>query len=353
VSVPVRIDQLCVALGGRTILDHVDLDVPAGSFVTLLGPSGSGKTTTLNVLAGFLDADSGSVRLGDTPINTLAPHQRGIGVVFQNYALFPHLSVTDNVAFPLRARKVASAERRRKVAEALALVHLPDVGDRPVHSLSGGQQQRIALARALVFSPSLLLLDEPLAALDKQLRETMQLELKRIQAESGVTTIAVTHDQVEALSMSDLVAIMEDGRIAQVGSPEDVYRRPASRFVAQFLGEANLVPVRDGEVAALRTRTTSGARDGMAVVRPEDLCLQMTADPNSVRATVRDVTFQGSRVRVTTEVAGCDQQVIVSVAPHELPGLPAPGEELHVRHRGTAVHALPMPSAAHVREPVA
>ncbi|WP_218617512.1 ABC transporter ATP-binding protein [Cryptosporangium aurantiacum] len=329
------IDRLTVDLGGARILDEVSLTVPAGCFATLLGPSGSGKTTTLNVLAGFTDPGSGDVRIGGRSLTGVPPHRREIGVVFQNYALFPHLSVGRNIEFPLLARKVDRATRRERVAEALRLVHLPDVADRSVRSLSGGQQQRIALARALVFAPQLLLLDEPLAALDKQLREAMQLELKRIQRETGTTTIAVTHDQVEALSMSDIVAIMQDGKIVQVGSPEEVYRRPATRFVAGFLGEANLLPVVDGKTA-LFGNPVDGS--GTTVLRPEDLELTAADHPGTVAATVTEVVYQGARLRLT--VAADGTPIVVSAVPGDLAHRPEIGDAVGVRHRGGELRAL-------------
>jgi putative spermidine/putrescine transport system ATP-binding protein len=315
-SVDVTIDRLCVSLGGERILNEVSLHVPAGSFVTLLGPSGSGKTTTLNVIAGFVGKESGTVRLGEQVIDDLPPHERNIGFLFQNYALFPHMTVAKNIEFPLIARKVPSPQRRKQVAEILELVRLPKVAKRSVRSLSGGQQQRIALARALVFGPQVLLLDEPLAALDKQLRETMQLELKRIQHETGTTTIAVTHDQVEAMSMADAVAIMNGGRLVQIGTPEDVYRRPADLFVATFLGEANLLPVEGGRVRAFGTPVAAGVADPVAVVRPEDVDVVDAATPGAVRATVLSEVFQGTRRRLTLRVGGIEQPVVVSATPH-------------------------------------
>ncbi|WP_240746647.1 ABC transporter ATP-binding protein [Cryptosporangium phraense] len=332
----VVIDDLSVHLGGARILDGVSLTVPAGCFATLLGPSGSGKTTTLNVLAGFTEPSAGDVRLGDRSLIGVPPNRRDIGVVFQNYALFPHLSVGRNVEFPLIARKLDQASRRAKVAAVLELVHLPDVADRSVRSLSGGQQQRIALARALVFEPNLLLLDEPLAALDKQLREAMQLELKRIQRETGTTTVAVTHDQVEALSMSDLVAILHEGRIVQVGSPEEVYRRPATRFVAQFLGEANLLPVVDGRAALFGL--PSGGAGSTTVLRPEDLELTAADHPGTVAARVTEVVYQGARLRLT--VLAEETSLVVSAVPGALPDAPVVGDAVGVRHRGGELRSL-------------
>ncbi|MCW2942411.1 MAG: putative spermidine/putrescine transport system ATP-binding protein [Actinomycetia bacterium] len=337
-SVSVSITALIVHLSGTRILDQVDLIVPAGSFVTLLGPSGSGKTTTLNVLAGFAETTSGHVMLGDRPLDGLPASKRDIGFVFQNYALFPHLTVAQNVEFPLLARKIPKERRRELVAGALELVHLPETGPRPVRSLSGGQQQRIALARALVFSPSLLLLDEPLAALDKQLREAMQIELKRIQRETGTTTIAVTHDQAEALSMSDLVAIMNGGRIEQVGSPEEVYRRPATRFVAEFLGEANLLEVRSGRVEAFGL-PVQGAAEGTTIIRPEDLVLTDAATA-TVKATVTGVVYQGSRLRLSATADGCTRPLVVTAVPGELPETPAAGDQIGLRHRGGELRTL-------------
>ncbi|MEU5877036.1 ABC transporter ATP-binding protein [Spirillospora sp. NPDC047279] len=332
-SATVEIKELGVELSGTRILDGVDLTVPAGSFVTLLGPSGSGKTTTLNVLAGFVAATSGEVLLGGRPLGGVPVGRRDIGFVFQNYALFPHLNVARNIEFPLLARKVGRQRRREMVATALELVQLPGTGDRAVSSLSGGQQQRVALARALVFGPALLLLDEPLAALDKQLREAMQIELKRIQRETGTTTVAVTHDQVEALSMSDLVAIMQDGRIEQVGTPEEVYRRPATPFVAGFLGEANLLPVRGGRCAAFGL-PVEGAAEGVTVLRPEDFVLTAAVTDGAVGGTVTETVYQGARLRLSVTVDDCARPLVVSVLPGEHPVAPAAGDRIGLRHRG-------------------
>src|SRR5215467_6167348 len=230
---------------GTTAVDAIDLDVGSGEFVTLLGPSGSGKTTTLMMVAGFTTPSEGEIAIDGRPITGMAPEHRNIGVVFQNYALFPHMTVSDNVAFPLKMRRQPSAEIRGRVGRALDLVHLAGLGERLPRQLSGGQQQRVALARALVFDPGLLLMDEPLGALDRNLREQMKIEIKRIHRDVGVTVLYVTHDQEEALTMSDRVALMNRGRIAQLGSAEDLYERPANRFVARFIGESNLL---DGRV---------------------------------------------------------------------------------------------------------
>jgi putative spermidine/putrescine transport system ATP-binding protein len=337
-SVSVVVGGLTVELSGRRILDGIDLTVAAGTFLTLLGPSGSGKTTTLGALAGFTPTCGGTISLDGRAIDGVPAHRRDIGYVFQNYALFPHMTVARNVEYPLLARGVDRARRRELVAGALELVQLGHTGPRSVRSLSGGQQQRIALARALVFAPALLLLDEPLAALDKQLREAMQLELKRIQREVGTTTIAVTHDQVEALSMSDVVAIMNHGRIEQVGTPEEVYHRPATRFVAEFLGEANLLPVRDGVVTPFGL-AVDGDREGTAVIRPEDLRLTPADTPDAVGATVTEVVYQGARLRISAQADGVAAPLVVSAAPSEVTR-PVPGDRIGLRYRGTGLRTL-------------
>jgi putative spermidine/putrescine transport system ATP-binding protein len=345
-SVNVTFENLTVDLGGNRILDGVNLDIPAGSFVTLLGPSGSGKTTTLNVLAGFVEPSGGTVRVDGRPIDNVPAHARNIGFLFQNYALFPHMSVGENIAFPLRARKIPAAKRKEMVAEALRLVRLPGMESRSIRSLSGGQQQRVALARALVFKPKLLLLDEPLAALDKQLREAMQLELKRIQLETGTTTIAVTHDQVEAMSMADLVAIMDKGRLVQVGSPEEVYRRPANLFVATFLGEANLLPVSGGRVTGFRHNGSTSRDEGIGVVRPEDVVIRPEAADDTVPGRVELSVFQGNRWRVSVRCPGRDTPVVVSVPPGGTG--PRIGEEVHVAIGVERIHVVPASTGTQV-----
>lgn len=338
-SVDVTLENLTVHLGGTRILDGIDMEIPAGSFVTLLGPSGSGKTTTLNVLAGFVERSAGHVQVGGKTIDDVPTHERNIGFLFQNYALFPHMNVGDNIAFPLQARKIPAAKRQQMVADALQLVQLPGMEGRAISSLSGGQQQRVALARALVFNPTLLLLDEPLAALDKQLREAMQLELKRIQLETGTTTVAVTHDQVEAMSMADLVAILNAGRLAQVGTPEEVYRRPADLFVATFLGEANLMPVVNGRVVGFRHQATPSLSAGTGVVRPEDILLFAEPQDDTAPGRVELSVFQGTRRRVSVRCAGFDRPLVASLPPDLLPV--RVGDEVHVALRGRSLHVVP------------
>ena len=327
-SVPVTLDRISVSLGGRSVLDELSLEVAAGEFLTLLGASGSGKTTLLSVVAGLVQQSSGSVSIGGDEVSRLPPEARDVGVVFQSYALFPHLSVAENVAFPLRARRVPAAERSRRVEEALELVQLGGFGPRPANRLSGGQQQRVAVARALVFNPRLLLLDEPLAALDEGLRRTVRDELRRIQAEVGVTTIAVTHDQTEAMGMSDRVALLHEGRIAQVGTPEELYRRPESLYVAQFLGEASILPVVDGVVPALDLRLPHRGR-GLAVIRPEAIGVVEAGAVGQGRcsATVGAVDFEGASYRVVLHADTPDggHRLLATVAAehrseHLLPG---------------------------------
>ena len=261
-------------------VDGVSLDIRSGEFLTLLGPSGSGKTSTLMMIAGFESPTAGDIAIDGTSVVAMPPYRRNIGMVFQNYALFPHLTVEDNIGFPLKQRGMPKAERAKLVAEALELVHLPGYGARYPRQLSGGQQQRVALARAIVFKPRLLLMDEPLGALDKQLRENLQLEMRRLHADLGITFIYVTHDQEEALTMSDRIAVMNDGKVAQVGSPEDLYDRPTSRFVAGFIGESNFLP------AVVR-----GLEDGVVVAE---------CDGATVRALCPGRPARGDKVTLTT-----------------------------------------------------
>jgi spermidine/putrescine transport system ATP-binding protein len=288
------IDTAAVALrgivkrfGDVAAVDHVDLDIADGEFFALLGPSGCGKTTTLRMIAGLEFPTEGSLKIFGDEVGTLPPNKRPVNTVFQSYALFPHLSVTDNVAFGMRMRKVAKAEARRRAGEALELVQLGNFGNRKPAQLSGGQQQRVALARAIVNQPKVLLLDEPLAALDLKLRQGMQAELKSIQRELGITFVFVTHDQEEALTMSDRIGVMHQGQLLQVGGPEDIYERPSSRFVADFIGRTNFLPgtVADANTVVLENGTRlqapaeflAGLAAGSSVslsIRPERLdCL--------------------------------------------------------------------------------
>src|ERR1051326_4704279 len=238
----VRLRKLSKTYSGLAAVDGISFDVPAGAFVSLLGPSGSGKTTTLNLIAGFLTPDAGDILIDDRSVADVPPHKRNIGMVFQSYSLFPHMTVADNVGFPLRMRsKLNRQAAQKRIAEMLALVQLSHLGARYPRQLSGGQQQRVAMARALVSAPRLLLMDEPLGALDKKLREQMQAEIRRIHRSVGTSVVYVTHDQSEALTMSDLVVVMHRGRIAQIGTPRALYESPADAFVADFIGDSNLL----------------------------------------------------------------------------------------------------------------
>jgi putative spermidine/putrescine transport system ATP-binding protein len=288
----------------------VDLDIADGEFFALLGPSGSGKTTILRIVAGFEQPTAGTVLLGGRDVTRVAPFDRDVNTVFQDYALFPHMTVAQNVGYGLRVKGIGKAPRQRRVAEALAMIRLDEFGDRKPAQLSGGQRQRVALARALVNRPRVLLLDEPLGALDLKLRQDMQLELKRIQREVGITFVCVTHDQEEALTMSDRIAVMNDGRIEQVGTPADVYERPNSAFVAGFVGTSNLLTGAAAQAVL--------GRDGVFSIRPEKITLSLQSDrpeasPGLARADGRvvEVIYVGS---VTRFVVALDAGVRLVVA---------------------------------------
>jgi putative spermidine/putrescine transport system ATP-binding protein len=304
---------------GHTLaVRNLTLDVSRGEFLTMLGPSGSGKTTTLNMLAGFERPTRGTIMLAGRPVDRLPPYQRNIGMVFQNYALFPHMTVAENVAFPLSVRGVGRADTAERVQRALASVRLESFGARRPTQLSGGQQQRIALARALVFQPSLVLMDEPLGALDKKLREQMQIEIKQLQERLGLTVVFVTHDQSEALTMSDRVAVFHDGRVVQHGTPDELYRHPQDPFVAGFIGENNML---SGTAASVDTTAVEVALPGgmrlratpvqrlapgapvIVAVRPEAIRLAEDGVPaeNSCRARVQSRIYHGDHLRLLTE----------------------------------------------------
>ena len=283
----IQIRGLRKTFGSVTAVAGITLDIESGEFITLLGPSGSGKTTVLRMIAGFENPDEGVITLGEEEITHLPPFDRDVNTVFQDYALFPHMTIQENVEYGLRTRKVAKVERARQALEAITSVKLAHVADRLPHQLSGGQRQRIALARALVLRPKVLLLDEPLGALDRQLREEMQIELKRIQREAGITFIFVTHDQEEAMRMSDRIVVFNEGRIEQVGTPEEVYERPATRFVAGFLGVSNIL---EGEAS----RAVGGSGTSISI-RPE----RIRIEPDSYKPSGEESALVG----LLTEVA--------------------------------------------------
>jgi putative spermidine/putrescine transport system ATP-binding protein len=288
----IRLRGLVKRYGSQVAVDGVDLDVRRGEFFTLLGPSGSGKTTTLRMIAGFERPDEGTVELAGEEVSGRPPFERDVNTVFQDYALFPHLSVADNIAYGLRIQKVPKPERRTRVGEALEMVRLPDLGARRPSQLSGGQRQRVALARAIVNRPRVLLLDEPLGALDLKLRQEMQVELKRIQQEVGITFVYVTHDQEEALTMSDRLAVFNEGRIEQVGAPAEVYEHPASEFIAGFVGVSNVLE-------------RGGRR---FTIRPEKVrLLNGGASPDGLHTepgVVRDVAYAGMVTRYLVDLEG-------------------------------------------------
>ena len=313
--------------GESLVVKNLNLDIAAGEFLTMLGPSGSGKTTCLMMLAGFETATHGDIELGGRPINNIPPHKRGIGMVFQNYALFPHMTVGENLAFPLNVRSMPKAEVEEKVRSVLDMVQMLTFIDRKPAQLSGGQQQRIALARALVFSPELVLMDEPLGALDKQLREHMQYEIKHIHENLGVTVVYVTHDQSEALTMSNRIAVFDDGVIQQLADPVTLYEKPENSFVAQFIGENNQMvgtvkSVSNGiatikldssaEVKALAVNIGGVGSRTMLSVRPERCVVstKKSATVSRLDAKIEELIYLGDHIRCRMNVAGDDQFIM-------------------------------------------
>jgi putative spermidine/putrescine transport system ATP-binding protein len=327
----IRLQGLVKRFGDVAAVDHVDLDVAHGEFFTMLGPSGSGKTTTLRLIAGFELPDAGTIELGGRDVSRVPPYARDVNTVFQDYALFPHMTVQENVEYGLRIKKVARAERRRRASEALTMVRLEGYGARKPGQLSGGQRQRVALARAIVNSPRVLLLDEPLGALDLKLRQEMQVELKQIQSEVGITFVYVTHDQEEALTMSDRLAVFNEGRIEQVGTPAEVYEHPANAFVAGFVGVSNLLE-----------------RDGRRItVRPEKIRILREDEPTDgltvERGTIRDVAYVGmvTRFTVALEGGGVLQVVRQNLETSSQEALELGGREVRVGWRDEQSQAVP------------
>lgn len=328
--------------GETLVVKSLDLDIHRGEFLTLLGPSGSGKTTCLMMLAGFEFPTGGEIRLDGELLNNVPPHKRNIGMVFQNYALFPHMTVGENVAFALRARREPKAGWARRVADALAMVELGGYEQRRIASLSGGQRQRVALARAMVFEPQLILMDEPLSALDKQLRETMQIELRRLHRRLGATIIYVTHDQREALTMSDRVAVLRNGKLVQIDTPERLYDRPCNAFVASFIGEATLLPVtRAGEDmvrlgdSVLRASAPLPHADTLLLaVQTEKLVIADAGTPsttNRLSARVTEVLYQGESLRVFATLPDGTALSLRQPGNHEArQRIPAPGAMISV-----------------------
>ena len=332
-DIAVKLRDVTKTFGEVHALKDATLCVRRGELMTLLGPSGCGKSTLLNLIAGFLTPDRGELEIDGHRVTDIPPYKREIGMVFQNYALFPHMSAADNVGYGLRMRRLAKREVVRRVADALALVRLSGIENRRPHQLSGGQQQRVALARALVISPKVLLLDEPLSALDRSLRASMQVEIKEIQRQLGVTALFVTHDQSEALSLSDRIAVMFDGQIRQIGTPADIYRRPSDRFVASFVGDVNVLRARLGSIdqttatislgaqsIPVATGPLAGSKPGDPVdlfVRPEQLRLSATGEPMAAQGTVTTHIYQGAHVDlyVLSPVASGGRLLVRSAEP--------------------------------------
>ncbi len=333
--------------GETLVVKDLNLSMPKGEFLTMLGPSGSGKTTCLMMLAGFETATHGDIRLDGNPINNIPPHKRGIGMVFQNYALFPHMTVAENLSFPLEVRKMGKSDREAKVKRALDMVQMGAFGGRRPAQLSGGQQQRIALARALVFEPELVLMDEPLGALDKQLRETLQFEITRLAHDLGITVVYVTHDQTEALTMSDRVAVFEAGRIQQLAPPDELYEAPINSFVAQFIGENNTL---EGAVTAIQGDTCTVKLDSGDIIdakpvnvscigertkvsiRPERVEFnreRLHADAHTLKAEVLEFIYMGDIFRTRLRVAGTDDFIVKTRNAPDQRRL-TPGEQIEI-----------------------
>jgi spermidine/putrescine transport system ATP-binding protein len=338
--------------GSDTALATMDLDIRDGEFFCLLGPSGCGKTTTLNIIGGFVEPSSGIVRIGAADVTKLPPNRRPVNTVFQSYALFPHLTVIDNVAFGLRMARIPKTERRAQAQAALDLVGLTTFSERAVSQLSGGQAQRVAIARALVNKPKVLLLDEPLGALDLKLRKRLQTELSIIQRQVGTTFVFVTHDQEEAMALADRIAIMNDGRIEQIGTPEEIYRHPISRFAADFIGESNILHGhRLGDAFILENNTpvplphnAPGSVTSL-VVRPEAL----RVDPSGfLAATVLSHAYLGSTSRLVMELENTDMRVTSTLNDHDLSALNGgplePGQRVRLSWSQHAAHPLAEPA---------
>jgi spermidine/putrescine transport system ATP-binding protein len=363
--VVIAIDDVSKRFGDVVAVSHASLEVRRGEFFALLGPSGCGKTTLLRLIAGFETVTSGAIRLEGNDVSRVPPYRRNVNTVFQQYALFPHLSVADNVAFGPRMHRGDPAEVQARVAAMLDVVRLAGLADRRPSELSGGQRQRVALARALINQPSALLLDEPLSALDLKLRQAMQVELKRIQREVGITFVFVTHDQGEALAMSDRIAVMHAGRIEQVGSPEEIYESPATPFVAGFIGSANLLPATvealsdtDALVRLAAERTIAVPRAGAAadvrvgdrvsvMIRPERVRVTATepADDPAVPVTLVELSFQGPVVRCLLRDAS-GGTLTADVAPQDRASVPGAGAHAFASWPRVAARLLPAPDTA-------
>ena len=339
-SLPIDISNLSKSYGPVKALDDVSLNISAGEFLTLLGPSGSGKTSLLMALAGFMRPDCGSIRFGNNEMITTPPHKRGLGMVFQSYALFPFMTVAENVAYPLKVRGVSKSDQESRAKRALDIVQLGGYEDRRITQLSGGQKQRVALARAMVFEPQIILMDEPLSALDKKLREHMQIELKALHQKLDATVVYVTHDQREALTMSDRIAVVNQGRVDQVETPEQLYRQPNSFFVADFVGESISLPVElsnntallNGRVLKSDLPIAQGSGGHRLIIRPELLEVVSNAVPdnaNDLSGNIQDIIYQGDSVLVIVQHDNLGMiNVRVPANRAGQAGLPSKGEQI-------------------------
>lgn len=357
----VVVESLSKDYGSARVVNNVSFTLEPGQLLTLLGPSGSGKTTTMRMVAGLEEPSEGRIVVAGEDITRKAAHRRNIGMVFQQYALFPHLTVFQNVAYPLEMRRIPRTKAHEMVTEALRLVRMAEFGQRYPRQLSGGQQQRVALARAIVFRPPVLLMDEPMGALDKRLRELMQIEIRQLQQTLGITTISVTHDQVEALVMSDLVAVMDGGKLQQIGTPSDLYRRPANRFVADFIGESNIFSgtLSGGSEDALRFRSTLGLEtacrpsqpgatfsSGSAhvVVRPEAVRFvgsdEATANDTTIRSRVLDRIYVGDLLRFRLRLEGGDELAVKTLMSEKAEAV-RPGDDVLIAWRREDCLLLP------------
>ncbi|WP_353853832.1 ABC transporter ATP-binding protein [Bacillus sp. Bos-x628] len=346
----INLEHISQHFGEQIALDDISLTVNEGEFFSLLGPSGCGKSTLLNIIGGFLEPTKGNVYIGDQDVTTFPPYQRKTGMVFQSYALFPHLTVFDNVAYGLKVQKKKKAEIEKKVKESLSLVQLETYAKRMPHQLSGGQQQRVAIARALATQPAVLLLDEPLSNLDAKLRKNMQTELRNIQRNVGITTILVTHDQEEALSLSDRIGILGEGQIQQIGTPLEVYRQPKNRFVAEFIGQVNLFEAEYDEIRSTLTvphlKQSNGQhvqlqvaaheaegeqKKHLLMLRPERIEVSLAQEgdrPNHVTGVLADVSYIGHSLRLVVELE--IGEIIVHASDSAFPQLPTIGETVHI-----------------------
>jgi spermidine/putrescine ABC transporter ATP-binding subunit len=354
----VALDRVTKRFGELTAIDQVSLAVRRGELMTLLGPSGCGKTTMLHLIAGFLTPESGEIAIDGRQVTDIPTYRREIGIVFQNYALFPHMNVAQNVGYGLRMRRIDRREIERRAADALALVKLAGVNDRMPRQLSGGQQQRVALARALVIRPKVLLLDEPFSALDRNLRSAMQVELKDIQRKLGVTTIFVTHDQSEALSLSDRIAVIADGRVRQLGAPGDIYRRPADRFVASFIGDVNVITARieriEGTTAiialgmarvSIPAAPLQGIGPGETVdlfVRPEDLRVAREGEATALHGLIATQIYQGGHIDLHVDASEtASGRVLLRLPAQDGSALPGAGARIGIALLATEAVAFP------------